>query len=178
MDIMEKLGEFFPLIIFLFWVIFGVLFKSAMKNRAKPPGANRPEQNERPRTPPKKASSGKLKDAIQMVLEEMDLSGREEVVFSENGNDEEADVQSATFTENTPVVSESPRRGTTSEKLVVQEQPYKRTFMHPYRIDQGSEGIYVAGMPARLEEIRRGIIWSEILSPPLALRETDRVSNV
>jgi hypothetical protein len=175
---MEKLGEFFPLIIFLFWVIFGVLFKTSIKNRKKAP-ETRPRQDERPSTPAKKKTGANLKDAIQMVLEEMDLSGREESVFSGDTAYKEENESSVSFERSIPAVPETVREAIPAEKREVPEiQPYKRAFVHPYRVDNRHEGEFMAGMVKHREEIRRGIIWSEILSPPLALRETDRIESV
>lgn len=171
MDIMDHLSDIFPVIIFLFWVIFGVIFKSAMKNKVKPVSShNSGDRNEN--APPKRRPGTNLKEALRMVLEEMDLTER-----SDDELPESIPRKTDTILQPAPVspeviMSELPELTVQHRRSDDEKQPYKRHFLHPYQ-KQKENGVYVTGQKVDREEVRRGIIWSEILSPPLALRDPE-----
>ena len=166
---MENLSDIFPVIIFLFWVIFGVIFKSVAKNRAKPvtPAGN---QDSREDKPPKKRSGTNLKDALQMVLEEMDLTERRDDQLPESIPKQQTSPE-AVVSELTELVSETAVDDVRSTR---EKQPYRRSVLRPYQMqkdDAHKSEVTLTGRNVDGDEIRRGIIWSEILSPPLSLRE-------
>ena len=174
MDILDHLSEIFPVIVFLFWVIFGVIFKSVVqKKRVKPPASSRNAEREEQKAPPKKRLGNNLKDALQMVLEEMDLTERRDDELPESIPGK-MDVIPQQQPSPEIIMSELPEISVKSRRNDNGEQPYRREHQHPYQEQEDDslmKRFYVTARKMERDELRRGIIWSETLSPPLSLRE-------
>jgi len=171
MDIMDHLSEILPVIVFLFWVIFGVIFKSAVQKKAKSPVQPRNEREERQKTPPKKRFGTNLKDALQMVLEEMDITERRNDELPESIPDK-MDTKPQQQPSPEIIMAGLPEISVKSRRNENDEQPYRREHMHPYQEQNIRKAdTYIPSGKVYRNELLRGIIWSEILSPPLSLRE-------
>jgi hypothetical protein len=154
MDGFDEIEKIFPVIVFFIWIIFGVLMKGARKRSDAPPVS--PSQKKDGRQPEKTESRpGNLKKRIQMVLEEIQLSG------------EQPEVE--------PVIQEGPKEPLPEyipEAEVVLHSSPAENRKSP---EEKQNDVYsVSGLPKTgkitRETLRQGFIWSEIIAPPLAFR--------
>lgn len=159
MDGFEALEKIVPIIVFIIWIVFGVIMKGARKRPGTPPPAPSPGGGEK-RTPPRKREGqpGSLTKAIRKVLEEVQLSG------------EQPEEQRAVQNEPEETVLEELPAATDTHRA------YQELKEEPAEAVGRDDGYALSAAPrARKGEIsrttvRRGFIWSEILAPPLAFR--------
>ena len=141
MDFLDSIDKILPVFFFIAWVIFGAFVKG--KKRKEPsPGET-----------PRSSGIGDLKKTLQKVLREM----QEPVA---------------------PVEPDSPSFETTLEEIASQEN---RVQAEPETADGGREwreplpsSLPSPALPVRADTrslLRQGVILSEILAPPVALRE-------
>jgi len=174
-DITKLIGKFFPILIFLFWVLVTVFANARKKGpTGKPmPPAQRPSYGDRQNQPQKEESgNSQISEDLKRTLE---------TIFGESSPVEEKIPQQ----ENEPVNKEPEpdEMQTSKESAILEEQAaLQKAFSE---VQQKVENISVSAPMQAYEsekveedselvlshqELRKGIILSEILAPPVTMR--------
>lgn len=176
MDLFDSLDKIVPILVFIFWVIISIFTQSQKqkkKQAQRVPGSTgtgneyrKPEQRSQP------------KPTFD------DLKKKLETIFSESlpGNQEpEPDEEEMRYEDTSTVKQESsdqpkPEVSILSEEAVAYQPRFEKKKWYgndtnsAYSLDASSKQA-VPTLDLSIEKIREGIILSEILAPPVSLRE-------
>ena len=172
-DITKLIGKFFPILIFLVWVLITVFANARKKGPTgtQMPPAERPTYGDR-----QNPSQGEERGESQISD---DLKRTLETIFGESSPSEYRVPQpepEPNKRENEPVeVQTSKESAILEEQAAIQrafseaEQTVKQTPVAvPLQIDETEDEEH--GFLVSHEELRKGIIWSEIIAPPVSMR--------
>ncbi|MBN1307721.1 MAG: hypothetical protein JXA18_07385 [Chitinispirillaceae bacterium] len=160
MDLFDSLDTLIPLLFFFIWIIVGIAARG--KKRTKP--GSPPVQPAAPRPRPTGGGMGELRKALQKVFEEMqvlpDQHEMEEMTTKRQVAETAMKETSATgVPEHARVTGETKTNLETTGRKI------------PAAAGSVPTVVRQATRKIPLSEVRRGIVWSEILQAPLALRE-------
>ena len=140
---MDSIEKLLPIVFFIIWIFFGVFGKGKKRTGSSPDKK------------PKPSGMGELGKTLRKVLEEM--QGPVPVTEPDYGDDIFDDDE-----ESPPNVA--PRLEPEVPPVEVQERPYRqKNIPEPERVSSSKKIAWA--------KLRQGIILSEILAPPIALRE-------
>lgn len=146
MDLIDSIDKILPVVFFIIWIFFGIFAKS--KKLQKAPGGQQP----------RRGGMGELGKTLRKVFEEM----QQPVTASE------PQFETASFDEDLPEASPQEMLSREDEGMTPAhsgEQPYQHDKRTTGTIsEKGFRG-------SRKAVLRQGIILSEMLAPPIALRE-------
>ncbi len=159
-DLSRLFDTLFPVLIFIIWVIISVAASTKKKRSSVPPKTGSPNQKQGTAGKPverKKGAMDELKRTLETIFQEMGVPTPAELPTPSY---EEKETEEKTEPEKAPkVVALLPKQPKTN-KLTIAKQMES--------LPEAGPGIRVTQ-----DELRNAVIWSEILSAPVSMRENE-----
>ena len=166
-DLLKVINKLLPFLIFAGWAFVSVLAKGR-KKPSPPPVAKKTPQKPLQQSPAKKSAKsptitvmGELRKTLQTVFEEMRAPQERNEPDVEFGDSPSVARSSQKTKKNTP----EPEIEVSQPETII-DSNYRRPYQNAYAHSEDD----VADTVSR-KTLRRGIVWAEILSPPVSLRE-------
>ncbi|MBN1577609.1 MAG: hypothetical protein JW913_13705 [Chitinispirillaceae bacterium] len=157
MDLSDSLDILIPVLFFIIWVIVGIAAKGKRRTKAGAPSVKPAAPRSRPA-----GGMGELRKTLQKVLEEMQVLPEQPEMQALPAEREIAETAMKETSAAVPEYALTAGESNVSLETTARRIPVSvsaPTVAHPT----------VRKIP--LSEVRRGIVWSEVVQPPLALRE-------
>ncbi|NLG17232.1 MAG: hypothetical protein GX556_07890 [Fibrobacter sp.] len=159
-DLSRLFDTLFPVLIFIIWIIISVAASTKKKRSGVPPKTGSPYQKGGTAGKPverKKGAMDELKKTLETIFQEMGVPSPAELPTPPY---EKEETEEKTEPAKAPKQVVLPKKQPKSEKLTIAKQMEPLPEAGP-------------GMKVTQDELRNAVIWSEILSAPVSIRETE-----
>lgn len=182
MDLFDLLEKIAPVLVFLFWIMITIFSQSRKirqkKSREAAPSTNANSQYKKPNYTSDRSPYGATKKRSQNPAFE-DLKRKLETIFNESlpqiDEDDESTLEETDAQPSVPmsVASEinSMERTKKERSQTVVKKWYSNEGFNAYDRPESTSGKTSMKLDLSIEKIREGFILSEIIAPPVALRD-------
>ena len=161
MDLLDSIDKLLPLLFLFIWVIVGLGAKGKKKAKSVPPSSTRkPAADQAPKPQPRSGGMGELKKTLQRVFEEIQAATAQPEIELPM----EPEVVESARIKTPKKLSETANKGESEVSLETTSRRKLQPTSSPPTIRKYRQKIPLA-------TVREGIIWSEILAPPVGMRE-------
>lgn len=182
MDLFDLLEKIAPVLVFLFWIMISIFSQSRKtrqkKSRESAPSTNASSQYKKPdytsgRSPyetTKKQSQNPTFEDLKRKLETIFNESLPQIDVDDESTLEETDTQPpAPMSAEPEVTSMESTKKERSQKVV--KKWYSNEGFNAYDQPESTSGRTSVKLNLSIEKIREGFILSEIIAPPVALRD-------